>query len=208
MPKKALLVVDVQNDFCPGGNLAVPGGDEVVPVINGISGKFPLAVATKDWHPAGHISLLSSHPGRQAMETVEINGIQQTIWPDHCVQNSEGARLHPDLDLTGVHCILHKGYKSGLDSYSAFFENDHDTPTGLSFYLQGLGVRDIYVSGLAENVCVFATAVDAVKLGFTVYVVADAVRGVDIPPGSVDQARKRMKEQGIRYIFSGDIPAS
>jgi nicotinamidase/pyrazinamidase len=208
MPNNALLIVDVQNDFCPGGNLAVSGGDEVVPVINSIAGKFPLAVATKDWHPAGHISLLSSHPGRQAMETVEINGIEQTIWPDHCVQNTEGARLHPGLDLSGVHCILHKGYKSGLDSYSAFFENDHSTPTGLSFYLRGLGVRDVYVSGLAEDVCVFATAMDAEKLGFAVYVVADAVRGVDIPEGSADHARKRMKERGVLYISVGDIPAS
>lgn len=208
MPDRAMLVVDVQNDFCPGGNLAVEEGDMVVPVINSLMPKFPLIAATKDWHPPDHISLLSNHPGTEAMDTKEIGGIEQIIWPDHCVQNTKGAELHPGLDLSGIHCILHKGYKANLDSYSAFFENDHTTPTGLAFFLQGLGVRDLYVTGLAEDVCVFATAADARKLGFTVFVVEDAVRGVNIPQGSLEEARKTMKSEGIRYVQSGDIGLS
>ena len=136
MPESALIVVDVQNDFCPGGNLAVPEGDRVVPVLNRCMLKFPLVVATKDWHPADHISLVSNHPGMEPMKTKEINGIEQMVWPDHCVQNTKGAELHPELDIAGVHCILHKGYRNNLDSYSAFFENDHTTHTGLAFFLQ------------------------------------------------------------------------
>lgn len=208
MPERALIIVDVQNDFCPGGNLAVPDGHRVVPVINALSSRFALVAATKDWHPPDHVSLVSNHPGSEPMRTKEIDGNEQILWPDHCVQNTKGAELHPDLDLSKVHCILHKGHKQKLDSYSAFFENDHTTPTGLSFYLQGLGVREVYLTGLAEDVCVYATAKDARKLGFRVFIIADAVRGVDIPKGGLEEARKVMKGMGITYIGSDDVSAS
>lgn len=203
--QSALLIIDVQNDFCPGGSLAVPGGDEVIPVINRISGLFPHVVATKDWHPGDHVSFASAHPGKEPMDTLEYNGMTQMLWPDHCVKGSPGAEFHPDLDVRPVNIVLHKGAKTHLDSYSAFFENDKTTGTGLESYLRGLGFSRVVIVGLAEDVCVFFTATDAARLGFSTSVVTDATRGVDAPEGSVDAARDSMQSSGVRFVSSGDL---
>jgi nicotinamidase/pyrazinamidase len=158
---RTLLIVDVQNDFCPGGSLPVERGDEVVEVINRISPTFTRVVATQDWHPRGHLSFASNHPGCRPLETVDVNGIAQVLWPDHCVQGTAGAELHPLLDTRGIGLVLRKGMTVGLDSYSAFFENDRTSPTGLAGYLRGLGVEELFVCGLATDYCVLATAMDA-----------------------------------------------
>ncbi|HUX13012.1 MAG TPA: bifunctional nicotinamidase/pyrazinamidase [Spirochaetia bacterium] len=200
--KRALVVVDVQNDFCAGGSLPVPEGDRVVPVINRLMPLFPLVVATRDWHPGGHVSFASSHPGKRPTQSVKIDGIEQLLWPDHCVRGSEGANFHPNLDLRPVNLILNKGTRRDLDSYSAFFENDRKTTTGLEFYLKGLGYSEVFLCGLAEDVCVFYSASDAKRLDFRTFVVADAVRGVDIPAGSLGAARRKMESDGVLLVTS------
>jgi nicotinamidase/pyrazinamidase len=203
MPPKmdrVLLIVDVQNDFCPGGSLAVETGDEVVPVINRILPGFPLVVATQDWHPPDHVSFASSHPGRKPLEMVSANGIEQVLWPDHCVQGTRGADLHPRLDTSRVGLLLRKGMRKGLDSYSAFFENDRRTDTGLRHYLKGLGVRAVFVCGLATDYCVLFSALDARRLGFRVTVVTDACRGVDLPRENVSRALAAMEKAGVRML--------
>ncbi len=204
---RALLVIDVQNDFCPGGSLAVEQGDEVVPVINGLLPRFALVVATQDWHPPDHVSFASSHPGRKPLEVVQAAGIEQVLWPDHCVQGTRGAELHPRLDSARVGLLLRKGRRTALDSYSAFFENDHRTDTGLRHYLKGLGVREVFVCGLATDYCVLASAMDARRLGFRVNLVSDACRGVDVPKGSVGRALQTMTDAGVRVMTSGDLPS-
>lgn len=201
----ALLVIDVQNDFCPGGALAVAGGDEVVPVINRIMSKFSLVVATRDWHPEGHVSFASRHPGKHPLETVNVGGVDQILWPDHCIKGSPGAEFHPNLDIRYVNLILHKGVRPDLDSYSAFFENDHETSTGLAAYLQGLGFDTVCVCGLAEDVCVRYTAVDARRLGLQTYVIADAARAVGPEAG---RARDEMRAAGVIYVDSKALPAA
>lgn len=201
----ALIVVDVQKDFCPGGALAVEYGDTIIPRINSLMRRFGLIVATKDWHPKGHVSFASSYSGKSPGDSVKSGDITQQLWPDHCIQGSDGAAFHPDLDVKPLQLILHKGTKVDLDSYSAFFENDHATPTGLEPYLKGLGFDTVYVVGLAEDVCVRFTAEDAVKLGFTTYVIADCTRGVNIPEGALSAARKSMQSQGVGYIQSTDL---
>jgi nicotinamidase/pyrazinamidase len=203
--QSALLIIDVQNDFCPGGSLAVPEGDQVIPVINRISGLFPHVVATKDWHPSDHVSFASAHPGREPMQTIEYNGMSQMLWPDHCVKGSSGAAFHPDLDVRPVNIVLHKGAKTHLDSYSAFFENDKATSTGLDSYLRGLGFEQVVVVGLAEDVCVFFTATDAARLGYATTVVTDATRGVNAPEGALDRARESMEGEGVRFVSSADL---
>ncbi len=205
LAKATLLIIDVQNDFCPGGSLAVPEGDQVIPVINRLAGLFPHVVATKDWHPADHVSFASAHPGKEPQDTVEHGGIHQVLWPDHCVKGSKGAEFHPDLDVTPLNLVLHKGSKTHLDSYSAFFENDKKTATGLESYLRGLGFSRVFVVGLAEDVCVFFSAMDARKLGFETTVIADATRGVDLPEGSVDTARGEMEQAGVTFVTSKDL---
>jgi nicotinamidase/pyrazinamidase len=204
-PTDALLVIDVQNDFCPGGALPVPHGEEVVPVINRISPGFSLVVATQDWHPKGHLSFASSHAGRRPLDTIEIDGITQVLWPDHCVQASKGAALHPDLDTSPFHCILRKGRKPRVDSYSAFYENDLKTRTGLEDLLKGLGVRRVSVCGLATDYCVLATARDARHADFSVVVIEDACRGVDLPKGSLGNALRDMRELGVVIANSKDL---
>ncbi|WP_455382456.1 bifunctional nicotinamidase/pyrazinamidase [Salinispira pacifica] len=203
--KRALLVIDVQNDFCPGGSLAVKEGDRVVPVINRLMSLFPLVVATRDWHPEGHISFASRHAGRKPGEAVKVDGVDQMLWPDHCVKASAGAQFHPDLDQRPVNLILNKGTRKELDSYSAFFENDRTTATGLESYLRGLGFSEVYICGLAEDVCVFFSATDARRLDFRTYVIADAVRGVDMPGGALASARKQMESDGVIYVTSDYI---
>jgi nicotinamidase/pyrazinamidase len=201
----ALLIVDVQNDFCPGGALEVEHGDEIIPVINTMSNHFPLVVATKDWHPRGHVSFASSYPGKEAGEVIEAGGLQQVLWPEHCIAESNGAAFHPELDTRPVDMIQHKGLKKDLDSYSAFFENDKSTPTGLEGYLKGLNISTLVVSGLATDVCVYFTALDGVRTGFMVYLLEDAVRGVDIPAGNLQSALDDMKDKGVVFISSTDL---
>lgn len=179
-----LLVVDVQNDFCPGGNLPVPKGDEVVPVINVLARRFQHVVLTQDWHPAGHQSFASSHSGRKAYETIEVAYGPQILWPDHCVQGTRGAEFRGDLDVPHAALVIRKGFRPEIDSYSAFYENDRTTPTGLAGYLRERGLGRIFVVGLALDFCVRYSAEDARRAGFDVVVIEDACRGIDVE-GSV-----------------------
>ncbi|MFP4011953.1 MAG: bifunctional nicotinamidase/pyrazinamidase [Spirochaetaceae bacterium] len=206
-PTTALLIIDVQNDFCPGGSLAVEHGNDIIPVINHVSPRFPMVVATQDWHPEGHVSFASFHEGAAVQDIVRIGDIDQILWPDHCVQGTRGAEFHPELDVKPVNLILHKGTKQELDSYSAFFENDKKTETGLRSLLQGLGFDRVVVCGLAADVCVYFTAVDARAVGFETAVLWDATRGVDIPEGSVEKARDDMKSRGVAFIESSELRA-
>jgi nicotinamidase/pyrazinamidase len=198
---QALLIVDVQNDFCPGGALAVPEGDEVVPVINDLSAAFDHVLQTQDWHPAGHQSFASSHEGRDPMEQIEVDYGMQTLWPDHCVQGTEGAEFHPDLITDRTELIIRKGFRPEIDSYSAFFENDDETPTGLTGYLEERGIDTLFVVGLATDFCVKWTAVDGREQGFDVYVVEDATRGIDAD-GSLAAAWEEMNDAGVQVISS------
>lgn len=200
----ALLIVDVQNDFCPGGALEVPGGDEVVPVINKLSELFDVVVQTQDWHPEGHSSFASSHNGKNPFETIDMPYGEQVLWPDHCVQGSEGADFHPDLITNRSQLIVRKGFRREIDSYSAFYENDNKTTTGLTGYLRERDVDTLYAAGLATDFCVKWSVVDGLKEGFNLYVVEDAVRGIDIE-GSVDQAWKEMQEAGARKVTSSEL---
>lgn len=196
--KSALLVIDVQNDFCPGGALAVPDGDAVVAAANRLMPAYDLVVATQDWHPPEHCSFASQHPGAALHDVVPVSGIEQALWPDHCVRGSAGAALHPELDTRRVNLILRKGMRPALDSYSAFFENDRRTATGLAGYLRALGVRQVALCGLATDYCVRYSALDAARLGFAVDVFTGACRGVDAPPGSVAAALAELRAAGIR----------
>jgi nicotinamidase/pyrazinamidase len=196
MAEQALIVIDVQNDFCPGGALAVAGGDEVVPLINELSHQFEHVILTQDWHPAHHSSFASSHPGRQPFETIEMPYGDQTLWPDHCIQGSAGALFHPRLERTKAELIVRKGFRTAIDSYSAFFENDHKTPTGLAGYLKDRRIREITLVGLATDYCVAYSALDAAKLGFSTTVRIDASRAIDLA-GSLDTMLGRMREAGV-----------
>ena len=194
----ALLVIDVQHDFCPGGALAVTDGDAVVEAANRLMPEYDLVVATQDWHPADHCSFASQHPGAALYDSVCIGGVEQTLWPDHCVQGSAGAALQPGLDTRRVNLILRKGMRPVLDSYSAFFENDRRTATGLAGFLTELGVRQVALCGLATDYCVCYSALDAARLGFAVEVLTGACRGVDLPAGNVQRAVAEMRAAGIR----------
>jgi nicotinamidase/pyrazinamidase len=202
---RALLIVDVQNDFCPGGSLAVEEGDHVVEVINRLMPLFDRVVATQDWHPKDHVSFASSHPGKKVLDIVDSDGIQQVLWPDHCIQGTPGAEFFSRLEIGRIELVLRKGLRRSLDSYSAFFENDHVTDTGLRYYLSGLGTREIFLCGLATDYCVRSSALDARRLGFEVSVVCDACRGVDFPRGSVEKALAEMKASGIRLVNSTHV---
>jgi nicotinamidase/pyrazinamidase len=180
----ALIVVDVQNDFCPGGSLAVPRGDEVVPIINRLAAKFRHVVLTQDWHPSGHFSFASSHPGKTAFDTVTASYGPQVLWPDHCVQDTPGAAFHGALQITHACMVVRKGVNRGIDSYSAFYENDRKTPTGLAGYLRERNVKRVWLAGLAFDFCVRYSAEDARRENFAVVVIEDACRGIDLD-GSV-----------------------
>lgn len=197
MERTALAVVDVQNDFCPGGSLAVNGGDEIIKTINKIMPYFGLTVATQDWHPQGHVSFASSYPGVKPFEQVHTDGRSHTAWPDHCVMGEKGAEFHPELDTRHFRMIVRKGFRPELDSYSAFFENDGRTSTGLNGYLKSLGMRNLVLCGLALDVCVYYTALDARKLGYNVFVLLNASRAVNTPEGSADKTLKEMQDRGI-----------
>ena len=203
--RSALLVVDVQNDFCPGGSLAVAQGDAVVPVLNAVMPGFARVVATQDWHPSGHISFASSHAGKNPFESVVLEAGEQALWPDHCVAGSPGADFHPELETRHVDLILRKGTRAELDSYSAFLENDRSTTTGLEHYLRGLGLEHLFVSGLATDVCVYYTILDGLRLGFDIYLVEDAARGIDTPPGSLKARLAEIEEAGAERIQSPSL---
>jgi nicotinamidase/pyrazinamidase len=202
--KDALIVVDVQNDFCPGGRLAVQKGDEVVPLVNLLAKRFESVVLTQDWHPPGHQSFATSHPGSKPFDTVKLAYGQQVLWPDHCVQGSEGAALHKDLSVPHAQLVLRKGHHREVDSYSAFLEADRKTRTGLEGYLDERGIKRVFVCGLATDFCVAWTALDADKLGFAALVVEDACRAIDMQ-GSLAAAWEKMKKAGVKRIQSGDI---
>lgn len=201
----ALVVIDLQNDFCPGGALAVSGGDSVVAPINGIAGLFRHEVLTQDWHPSGHVSFASSWKGRAVGDLVRTASGEQRLWPDHCVQGSGGAAFHPGLDTDRASLILRKGMERGLDSYSALFENDRATPTGLEGWLRSRGIRTLYLAGLATDYCVYYTALDALGLGFGVVLVEDCVRGVGLPEGSVEAALADLSSRGASFILSNKL---
>jgi nicotinamidase/pyrazinamidase len=202
--RDVLLVVDIQNDFCPGGALAVPRGDEVVPVINRLARAFDHVVLTQDWHPAGHSSFASVHPGKQPYDIVEMSYGPQILWPDHCVQETLGAAFRSDLDVPHVELIIRKGYRPRIDSYSALFENDHNTPTGLAGYLRERGLGRVFLAGLAFDFCVRYSAEDAAAAGFEVAVVEDACRGIDLN-GSMADTRRMLAAMGIPLVVSADI---
>lgn len=193
---QALIVIDVQNDFCPGGALAVPGGDDIVAGITARMGDFSTVILTQDWHPAGHSSFASAHPGRAPMEVIDMPYGAQVLWPDHCIQGSAGAAFHATLDTNRADMIIRKGYDPLIDSYSAFFENDHQTPTGLHGYLQTRGISDLTMVGLATDFCVHFSAVDGAKLGYAVTVQNELCRGIDFD-GSMQAATTAMEAAGV-----------
>ncbi|MCG7521105.1 bifunctional nicotinamidase/pyrazinamidase [Ruegeria sp. Ofav3-42] len=194
----ALIVVDVQNDFCPGGALAVPGGDEVVAPINAMMDEFDTVILTQDWHPAGHSSFASEHDSKNPFDMTDMHYGPQVLWPDHCVQGTEGASFHPDLK-THADLVIRKGFRPGIDSYSAFFENDQKTPTGLEGYLKSRGITKLTLVGLATDFCVHFSAVDAARLGFDVTVRLDACRAIDLD-GSLAAAEAAMRDAGVALI--------
>jgi nicotinamidase/pyrazinamidase len=199
MADQALIVIDVQNDFCPGGSLAVAGGHEIVPVVNDLIARSTHVVLTQDWHPAGHSSFASSQPGKAPFETIKMYYGDQTLWPDHCIQASPGADFHPALDLAKAELILRKGFRREIDSYSAFYENDRITPTGLAGYLRDCGVNAVTLVGLATDYCVAYSALDAVTHGFAATVRLDACRAIDLN-GSMAQMMAIMREAGVTLV--------
>ena len=202
---KALVVVDLQNDFCPGGALAVPEGDRVIPLVNRIQSRFDLVVATQDWHPPGHLSFAANHPGRSPGEVIELAGLKQVLWPVHCVQDTPGAGFHPALDLGRVRRVFPKGIDPEIDSYSTFFDNAHRRATGLAEFLGDQGVGEIYLAGLATDYCVKFSALDAVALGFSTAVILDACRGVELRPGDAALAVAEMQAAGVKMVASHSL---
>ncbi len=201
-----LLVVDIQNDFCPGGGLAVPHGDEVVAPINRLAGRFKHIVLTQDWHPPGHLSFASSHPGRKPYETIDVAYGPQVLWPDHCVQGTRGAAFREDLRTPHAELVLRKGYHREIDSYSAFYENDRTTPTGLAGYLRERGFARVFLAGLAFDFCVRYSAEDAKRDGFDVVVIEDACRGIDVDQ-SMAAARRLFDALGIPCVAEAGVAA-
>jgi nicotinamidase/pyrazinamidase len=194
----ALILVDLQNDFCQGGSLAVPFGDELIPLANELQNCFDLVVATKDWHPQNHISFASNHPGENVGAMIKVHGIDQILWPDHCVQNTKGAEFHAGLVTKHIQRVFYKGTDPFVDSYSTFYDNEHLRSTGLSEYLHSKGVTDIYIMGLATDYCVKYSCLDAAKLNFNVSVIEDGCRGVELVSGDIDRAKKEMQKAGIK----------
>jgi nicotinamidase/pyrazinamidase len=199
-----LLVVDVQNDFCPQGRLAVPRGDEIVPIVNRLASRFKHVVLTQDWHPPGHLSFASTHSGRRPYETIEVSYGSQILWPDHCVQGTHGAELRDDLEIAHAQLVLRKGYHREIDSYSAFYENDRKTRTGLAGYLRERGLTRVFLAGLAFDFCVRYSSEDAKRGGFDVFVIDDACRGIDVD-GSMQATRARLGAIGVRCVTADAV---
>ena len=205
-PHDVLLVIDVQNDFCPGGALAVPHGDEVIAPIHRIAPRFQHIVLTQDWHPPNHSSFAASHPGKQPHDSIELAYGPQTLWPPHCVQGTRGAEFNSSLHLPQAELILRKGFRTQIDSYSAFFENDHSTPTGLAGYLRERGFARVFLAGLAYDYCVGYSALDARRLGFSAFVLRDACRAIDLN-GSVAAMDAEFAKAGVEVIDSAKLSA-
>ncbi len=203
-PSSALIIIDVQNCFVKGGTLAVAHGDEVVPLINRLAPAFQNVILTQDWHNPGHTSFASSHPGHKPLDTVTLGYGDQVLWPDHCVQGTADAALDPDLHVPQAQLVLRKGYHKDIDSYSAFMEADHRTPTGLEAYLKQRGIRTLFLCGLATDFCVGWSAIDARALGFDTYVIEDACRGIDVN-GSLAAAWQKMQSHGVKRIQSANL---
>lgn len=200
-----LILVDIQNDFVPGGALAVPQGDQIVPIVNRLQPHFDLVVATQDWHPATHGSFAANHVGRQPGDQIDLHGLPQILWPVHCVQGTPGADFVPGLDRERWDRVFVKGTDPKVDSYSGFYDNGHRQATGLGDYLHEKGVTDVYVAGLATDYCVKFTVLDALQLGFQVHLIEDACRGVDLQPGDVERAVAEMQAAGARITTSEEV---
>jgi len=202
----ALLMVDLQNDFMPFGALPVADGDAAVHVANAVCGRFEFVVATQDWHPADHGSFASNHPGTKPGDHIVLGGVDQVLWPDHCVQGTGGASFHSALDVAAIDVVVRKGTDPGIDSYSGFFDNGHLKDTGLANVLRQRGIGEIWIVGLATDYCVKATAIDGAELGFSVVVVADGVRPVELEPGDGERALAEMASAGCRIALSSELP--
>lgn len=204
-PNSALLLIDLQNDFCPLGALPVDEGDQVIPIANALMPYFDIIVATQDWHPANHGSFAANHPWRKPGQVIDLHGLPQVLWPIHCVQHSFGAEFVQELDQTKISKIFTKGTDPTIDSYSGFFDNGHRKATGMGDWLKEQGVKTVYVMGLATDYCVKFTALDALGLGFRTYLIEDASRGVNLSPSDVDKAVAEMAEKGVSIIHSAEI---
>ncbi len=204
---EALILVDIQNDFVPGGALAVRDGDRVVPVANRLIPQFDLVVATKDWHPADHLSFASQHPGKNVGDVIELDGLEQILWPDHCVDRTPGAEFVGGLNVSGIERVFEKGTDRTIDSYSGFFDNGRRQTTGLNEFLRERGVAEVFVMGLATDYCVKFTALDAVELGFSTNLMLDGCRGVDLNPGDVNRAIEDLRCAGVRVTDSATVIA-
>ena len=202
---RAIILVDIQNDFCPGGALPVKEGDAVVNVANQVMSQFELVVATQDWHPSDHKSFASQHPGLNVGEQFTLGDLPQIAWPDHCVQGTTGAEFHPKLDIESVHQVFQKGTDTEIDSYSGFFDNGHKRATGMGDFLLDQGVQEVYVLGLATDYCVKFTALDAIDLGLKTNLIVDGCRGVDLKAGDVDAAILEMKSSGVVVMSSEEL---
>ena len=200
-----LILVDLQNDFMPGGALGVPKGDEVIKVANRLTPEFDYVVASQDWHPPDHRSFVSQHPGRQVGDVIDSDGLDQVLWPDHCVQGSHGAEFHKDLDLARVDAIFQKGTNRSIDSYSAFYDNAHLRSTGLGQHLHERGLTSVWMVGLATDYCVKYSALDAVSLGLSTSIVMEGCRGINLLPGDVDRAWDEMRAVGVTIVPRGDL---
>lgn len=201
----ALILVDLQNDFLPGGALPVPHGDEVISVANELQQRFDLVVATKDWHPPDHGSFAANHPGKEPGDRTILDGIEQTLWPVHCVQNTHGAEFAPLFDISRIAHVFHKGIERNIDSYSTFFDNAHRRHTGLAHYLEKRGIKNIYLMGLALDYCVKYSALDARQLGLKTHVIVDGCRGIELEPGDISRALDEMKRAGAVLLKSSDL---
>jgi len=201
----ALILVDLQNDFLPGGALPVPHGDEVIPIANSLQRKFELVLATKDWHPPDHGSFAVNHPGKKPGDRIMLDGIEQILWPVHCVQNTHGAEFAPSFDTSRIAHVFHKGTERNIDSYSTFFDNAHRRHTGLAHYLEKRGIKDIYLMGLALDYCVKYSVLDARQLGLHTHVILDGCRGIELKPGDIDRALEEMKRVGAVLLQSSDV---
>lgn len=200
---KTLVIIDLQNDFIPGGSLAVPGGDQIVDLVNQLQSKFELVIATQDWHPRNHSSFAENHPGKNEFEVIEMHGHQQVLWPVHCVQNTPGANFHRDLNTSRIETIFRKGTNSEIDSYSGFFDNAHLKSTGLAGYLKEKAASDLYFCGLAAEYCVYFSIIDALGEGFQATLIEDATRALD--ESNFEKAKKNITQKGGKILLSKDI---
>ncbi len=197
----ALILVDIQNDFCPGGSLAVRGGDDVIAIANSLQQEFPITIATKDWHPTNHTSFASNHLGKKIGDVIKVHGIDQILWPDHCIQNTHGAEFHLQLNTQNIQKIFYKGTNPEIDSYSAFFDNEHRRATRLGDYLHDINIKNVYIMGLATDYCVKYSCLDAVQLGFHTHIIQEGCRGVELHPGDIEKTLQELKNNNIELLF-------